>query len=91
MIIDEFSIQVTFEWSVVTNGFCPALFYNNIVTSNCGVCPNSINTSDTTAHVTCTEVLIGPLCTFSVRTSVCNSLAVEGNATLITAAFNGKL
>ena len=90
MIIDELSIRVTFEWSAVTNTICPALFY--IITSNCGVCPNRTNTSttDTTVHVTCTEVIIGQLCTFSVHTSVCNSLATEGNATLITAEFDGK-
>ena len=91
-IIDELSIRVTFEWSVVTNTntICPALFY--IITSNCGICPNRTNTSttDTTVHVTCTEVLIGQLCTFSVRTSVCNSLATEGNATSITAEFDSK-
>jgi hypothetical protein len=84
-IMDEVSIRVTFEW--VTNTHCPALFY--IITSNCGLCPNSVSATDTTVHVTCTEVLIGELCTFSVRTSVCNSSAIEGNATSITTAFNG--
>jgi hypothetical protein len=87
--MDELSIQVTFKWSVVvTNTICPALFY--IITSNCGLCPNSVNAIDTTVYVTCTEVLIGELCTFSVRTSVCNSLATEGNATSIAASFDGK-
>jgi hypothetical protein len=87
-IMDDLSIRVTFEWSaVVTNTLCPAFFH--IITSNCGLCPNSINAIDTTVHVTCTEVLIGELCTFSVRTSVCNSSAIEGNATSITTAFNG--
>ena len=90
-VMDELLMQVTFEWSVVvTNTICPVLFY--IITSDCGVCPNRTNTSitDTTVHVICTEVLIGQLCMFSVRTSVCNSLAPEGNTTSIAVAFNGK-
>ena len=88
-IMDDLSIQVTFEWSAVVTNYCSTLLY--IITSNCGLCPNSTSTTDTTVHVTCAKVLIGQLCTLSVHTSVCESFVTEGNATSIAATFDGKM
>ena len=78
---DNRTIQVTFEWSPVVTD-CPSFFY--ITTSVCGLCPN--NTVSTT--VTCTKALISQLCTFSVRTSVCDSL--EGITTSISVLLDGN-
>ena len=86
---DHLSLQITFEWNAVVSNFCPTLFY--IITSNCGVCPNITrsNTADSAIAVTCNNVLIGQLCTLSVRTSVCGSLT--GNSISIAVMFDGKI
>lgn len=92
--VDHLSLQVTFEWSaVITNNYCPTLSY--IITSDCGLCPNitrsrSNITDYSTVAVTCTEVLIGQLCTLSVSTSVCGSVTLVGSNTSIAIMFDGK-
>ena len=73
-LLDANSTHLTFNWTSVSSN-CPAISYQ-IVADNCGDCPNV--TSDTT--VTCdwsfTEENV---CTFAVRTVVCDDINIVGN------------
>ena len=76
--------ELTFEWNPVSHN-CLALHY--IISFNCGVCPSI--TMNTTA--VCTEILnqLGVSnCTFTIQTSVCDSLI--GDATHIPLILKSK-
>ena len=64
------SKKITFSWSPVAPD-CPAVHYNNILSSNCGSCP----TTTATNKVTC-DVRNHPesLCTFAVQRVVCGNI-----------------
>ena len=74
--------ELTFEWNPVSLN-CLALQY--IIAFNCGICPSI--TMNTTA--VCTEIQLGVSnCTFTIQTSVCDSLV--GDATHIPLVLKSK-
>ena len=66
--VDFGSRELTFTWSPVAQG-CP--LHYNILSSNCGSCPTTTNTT----IVTCTDVPTdGSVCTFALQTVVCSNI-----------------
>ena len=82
------TVEVTLVWSPVVTD-CSTQYY--IISSDCGLCPNT-STTDITTTITCSAwspMMEGEYCIFEVRTGICNDSLI-GTSRTIGLTLKGK-
>ena len=69
-LVEMNDTHLGFNWSHVSTG-CSSLQYH-IMASNCGECPSTTTTNMVTCTGNYTQLTSDHLCSFAVRTAVCN-------------------